>query len=75
MKYVGLLILLTLFIQSTVASIKDIKFGKQVSESDKPEEIEKKKAALKRGIVGIILETLALLWIGIMLLYFSFIPA
>lgn len=75
MKYVGLLILLSFFIQSTVASIKDIKFGKQVSESDKPEKIEKKKAALKRGIVGIILETLALLWIGIMLLYFSFIPA
>ncbi len=71
MEYFGLLVLLFIFIQAVLASIKDIKFGKQKSNSDKPDEIEKKKLSLKRGIVFIILEVVVLLYFGILLIYFS----
>lgn len=72
MKYIGLLILLVFIIQVTVAFIKDITYGTRVKDSENPEEIEKKKVALKRGICGIVIESIILLYFGILLLYFSF---
>ena len=71
MKYFGLLVLLLFFIQAAVAFIRDIKFGKDVQDSDSCDGNEKRKASLRRGIIGIVIEIIILLYFGILSIYYA----
>lgn len=71
MKYLGLLILLGFFILNAVVFIRDIKFGKGVQDSDSCDEDDKRKASLRRGIIGIVIEIIILLYFGILLIYYA----
>lgn len=72
MQYIGLLIILGFFFSTAYAFIKDIKFGKHILDSDKSDEVQKKKTAFIRGVVDIIIETLILLYFGMLLIYYAF---
>lgn len=72
MQYIGLLIILGFFFSTAYAFIKDIKFGNHILDSDKSDEVKKKKTAFIRGVAGIIIETLILLYFGILLIYYAF---
>lgn len=72
MQYIGVIIILGFFVLTTCAFIKDISYGKKVVDTDNPNEVVKKKTAFKRGVVGIIIETMILLYFGILLIYYAF---
>jgi len=72
MKYIGLLIILIFFVSTLIAFIKDVKYGRQKSDSIDNDELDKRKKYFVRGIVGIIIESILLCYFGVLLIYFDY---
>lgn len=72
MQYIGLLIVFGFFVITACTFIKDIRYGMKVANTDNPDEVLKKKTAFRKGVIGIIIETLILLYFGILLIYYGF---
>ena len=72
MQYIGVIIILGFFVLTACVFIKDIKYGMQSADTDNPDEIIKKKTAFKRGVAGLIIETLILLYFCTLLIYYAF---
>lgn len=72
MQYIGVIIIIGFFALTACAFVKDIRYGIQVSDTDNPDEVIKKKIAFRRGVAGIIIETIILLYFGILLIYYAF---
>lgn len=72
MQYIGVIIILGFFVLTACAFIKDIRYGMQIADTDSLDEVAKKKTAFKRGVAGIIIETIILLYFGVLLIYYAF---
>ena len=72
MQYIGLIIILGFFVQTSFAFIKDLKDGRQNPDSDNSDEVKKKRKVFIRGLVGLIIEVVILLYFVILLIYYGF---
>lgn len=71
MKYLGLFIILSFFVFMGIEFIKEINTGRQNLYSEYKENKQNGKKTLIRGIIGLSIEIIIILYFLVLLLYYS----
>ena len=72
MKYIGLLIIVLFFVSLLFSFIRDILIGIGKIFDEKYDSIDKKRNALIRGVIGIVIEILLIIYFSVLLIYYAF---